>query len=244
MILPLINNFVLPYEKWSTRQPTQQESLDCYQKNGHFLPFVNDKLEESVSSPFEAACYMARKGADNALENYIDEQLDNSSEYKIWRQCMPSKTPDAIRRFQQEYPNYDQFEVDYEINKNVNILSDGQFLFHGGSWPSGTARVKLNKPFSTSFCPQVALRNAEWRGKAYDAGQIDLFVLRAVRAKTNVFVYRRKGTKMGNEKEVLFSSGAELTLVNKTLIKEDCLATKYQCPDKRIPIYVIEVDIS
>lgn len=244
MILPLVNVFMPPYEKWSTRQRTQQESLDFYKENGYFLPFVNDKLQEKISTPFEAACYMARKGADNALEHHIDAQLDNSSEYRIWRQCMPSKTPDAIRRFQQEYPSFDQFDVDSEINRNTNLLSDGQFLFHGGLWPSCTARIKLNKPFSTSFCPQVALRNAEWRGKAYDSGQIDLFVLRVVSAKTNVFVYRRKGTRMGNEKEVLFSSGAELTLVNRTLIREDYLAAKYQCPERRIPIYVIEVDIS
>ena len=244
MNLPLVNTFVPPYEFWSTREPTQQESLDYYQKNGHFSQFINDRLEEIVSTSFDAACYMARKGCDNALENHINKQLDNSHEYKFWRQCMPSKTPDAIRKFQQEYPNYDQFKVDSEINKNSNLLSDGQFLFHGGLWSSSTLRVKLTKPLSTSFCPQVALRNAEWGGKAYDAGQINLFVLRVVSAKTNVFVYRRKGTRMGNEKEVLFSSGAELTLINRTLIRNDYLATKYQHPDKRIPIYVIEVEIS
>ena len=244
MILPLVNNFVPPYEKWSTRQPTQQENLDCYQKNGHFLPFVNDRLEERVSTSLEAACYMARKGADNALESHIDTQLDNSSEYKFWRQCMPSKTPDAIRKFQQEYPKYDRYEVDSEINKNANLLSEGQFLFHGGLWPSSSSHIKLNKPFSTSFCPQVALRNAEFRGKAYDAGQIDLFVIRVKNPKTNVFAYKRKGTRMGNEKEILFASGAEMTLQNRRLIRNDYLVGKWNFPDKVVPIYVIEVDIS
>lgn len=244
MILPLVNNFIPPYKKWSTRRPTQHESLDCYQKNGYFPTSVNDRLEEIVSTPFDAACYMARKGADSSLEHHINAQLDNSAEYKVWRQCMPSETPDAIRKFQQEYPGYDQLEVDFEINKNANLLSEGQFLFHGGLWPSCAARIKLNKPFSTSFCPQVALRNAEWRGKSYDSGQIDLFVLRVVSATTNVFVFPKKDTWVGNEKEVLFSSGAELTLVKRTLIDKDYLAAKFQCSEKRIPIYVIEVDIS
>lgn len=244
MILPLVNTFITPYELWSTRRPTQQENLDYYQKNGHFLPFINDRLEETVSTPLEAACYMAIKGADNALEHHIDEQLDNSQDYKFWRQCMPSKIPDSIRRFQQEYPHYDQVEVDSEINRSSNLLSEGQLLFHGGLWPCNTSHIKLNRPFSTSFCPQVALRNAEWGGKAYDADQIDLFVLRVANAKTNVFVYRRKRTRMGNEKEVLFSSGAELTLINRILIRNDYLVGKYQHPDKRIPIYVIEVEIS
>jgi hypothetical protein len=244
MILPLVNTFIPPYELWSTRQPTLQEYQDYFQKNGHFPPFIKDRLEETVSTSLEAACYMARKGADNALEYHIDKQLDNSQEYKFWRQCMPSRTPDAIRNFQQKYPHYDQIEVDSEINRSSNLLSEGQFLFHGGLWPCNTSQLQLNRPFSTSLCPQVALRDAEWGGKAYDVGQIDLFVLRVANAKTNVFVYRRKGTRMGNEKEVLFSSGAELTLINRILIRNDYLVGKFGHPDKRIPIYVIEVEIS
>ncbi|MGU3847378.1 hypothetical protein ACVZHT_38210, partial [Vibrio diabolicus] len=82
---------------------------------------------------------------------------------------------------------YNQSDVDADINSIGKTLSDGQFLFHGGLWFSSCENeVTLRKPFSTSFCPQVALRNAEWRGKAYDQGQIDLLVLRVSNPKTNV----------------------------------------------------------
>jgi len=158
---------------------------------------------------------------------------------------MPPKTPASLSDFQQNYPNYVASKVDAEINEIWYTPSHGQFLFHGGVWPNNSANtLVLSGPFSTSFCPQVALRNAEWKGKAYDDGQIDIFVLRVANPQTNVFAFRRKGTKMGNEKEVLFSSGAKLVLHNRTLIRNDYQVAKAHHSTKQVPVYVIEVEIS
>ncbi|MGU3807203.1 hypothetical protein ACVZHJ_04635 [Vibrio diabolicus] len=245
MSLPVVNTFSSAYESWTTRHATQQESIEHYEREGSFLSFVNDKRIAVIRNHFSAAEYIAQRGADNGLENHIDRFLDQDSNYKSWRLHMPSKTPLSITKFQQNYPQYNQSDVDADINSIGKTLSDGQFLFHGGLWFSSCENeVTLRKPFSTSFCPQVALRNAEWRGKAYDQGQIDLLVLRVSNPKTNVFAYKRKGTRMGNEKEVLFASGATVKLRNRTLVRDDYVVGKYSHPNKNVPIYVVEVDIS
>jgi len=245
MNLPLVNVFTTPYEAWYTRNATLEEMQKHMEEHGNMVPFVNDGLKARISNHLEAASYMAKNGADNGLEGFIDRHLDNDANYRALRNAMPSKTPAVLYDFQQKYPNYSAVDVDCEINNIGHSLSDGQFLFHGGLWPNPAAsEIVLNSPFSTSFCPQVALRNAEWKGKAYDAGQIDLFVLRASNPRTNVFAFRRKGTSMGNEKEVLFASGAKLSLRERTLIRDDYVAAKYGFQNKSIPIYVIKVDIS
>ncbi|MDD5036602.1 MAG: hypothetical protein PHE55_17810 [Methylococcaceae bacterium] len=158
---------------------------------------------------------------------------------------MPSKTPGALSKYKKEFPNYNPSEVDPEINNIGESLCEGQILFHGGIWPGNNSNhFKTQLPLSTSFCPQVALRNAEHRGKAYDANRIDLLVLRATSPITNVFSFRRAGTNLGHENEVLFASGASLTLRSRTLVRSDYSAAKYSAPNKEIEIYVLEVDIS
>jgi len=223
MRLPLVNTFVTPYEVLNTRTLNQ------------------DKINTSL----ESAIYMANVGVDNALENFIDSFLDIDMNYKIWGQKMPYVTPKDLFTFQQQYPSYSINKVDFEINKIGFTLSDGQYLFHGGLWNEERGDEFItNKPFSTSFCSQVAFRNAEWNGKAYDANQIDLLVLRVVNPQTNVFAFKRKGTKMGNEKEVLFSSGARLKLRNRIFIKNTKAYKGFPTKEKMVPIYVLEVDIS
>jgi hypothetical protein len=245
MNLPLVNVFTTPYEAWTSREATFEELQEQIRQDGHMCAFVNDKLKALISNHIDAAFYMAQYGVDIGLERFIDSFLDTSCDFKSFRQAMPSKTPNVLFDFQQKYPNFSFLDLNREINSIGHTLSEGQYLFHGGLWPnSALSEIYLTSPFSTSFCPQVALRNAEWRGKAYDAGQIDLFVLRAVTPQTNVFSFPRKGTKMGNEKEVLFASGAKLILRKRSLVRDDYVVTKYRHQNKCIPIYVIEVDVS
>lgn len=245
MNLPLVNVFSTPYEAWTTRNATLEEMHVHIREHGHVLPFVNDTLKARISNHFDAAIYMSNNVADNGLENFIDSYLDRDASYRTLRQAMPPKTPAALFDFQQRYPNFSALDVDREINNIGHTLSEGQCLFHGGLWANNLENtVTLTSPFSTSLCPQVALRNAEWRGKAYDAGQIDLFVLRAEDPRTNVFSFRRKGAKMGNEKEVLFASGAKLTLQRRTLVGNNFSVGKYNHSSKNIPIFVIEVGVS
>jgi hypothetical protein len=245
MQLPVVDVFKNPYEVWSTRGSTDQEMAEAHAR-GDCIPFyVNDKCEQTIRTHLDAAKRLAITGMDSDLENHIDRQLDEDENYKYWRQCMPSKTPPALTKFQQHYPNYNQAQVDVSINLIGHTLSNDQYLFHGGLWPDKRSdSIKLERPLSTTFCPQVALRNAEWRAKAYDAGEIDLFVLRVHKPKIRVFAYKRKGTSMGNEKEVLFASGATIRLQKRILIDGNYSVFKVKHPPKTVPIYVIEVDVS
>jgi len=239
MSLPLVNTFVSPYEKWETRRPTLEEML----ASGNLHMSIRVRLEATVTNAHDAATYIGRVGADNGLGNFINGALDNSLAYKHWRQAMPSKTPDALSRYQRSYPHCDFAQVSAEIERIGQVLSEGQCLFHAGLWPDG-ARLITDRPLSTSFCPQVALRNADHLGKGYDAGHIDLFVLRATSPSTNVFAYKRKGTNLGHENEVLFAAGANLTLVSAEVANTDYPAGKYGFPNKRISVRILAVDIS
>jgi hypothetical protein len=90
----------------------------------------------------------------------------------------------------------------------------------------------------------VALRNAAHKAKAYDAGRLDLWVLRATNPMTKAFAFKLKGTNFGHESEVLLASGAQLTLKGERLIRENYPAVKYELPNKEIPIYVLDVEVS
>lgn len=245
MNLPLVNVFSSPYEAWSTRNPTVEEMLEHNQKTGKMLYRVNVNLIARVCNALDAANYISTVGADNGLGSYINSSLDTDPIYKTWRDSMPSRTPKVLADYQKIYPNCDFSNVNSEINNNGHPLSEGQYLFHGGIWPGRELNTyETTRPFSTSLCPQVALRNAEYKAKAYDANQIDLIVLRATNPKTHVFSFRRAGTSMGHENEVLFASGAQLVKRERTLIRSDYNATKLNFPNKQINIYVLEVDIS
>lgn len=245
MKLPIVDVFENPYESWSYRNASTEEILEHNRTYGYFRSQVKDTLINTISNHLDAATHMAKVGADNGLENFIDRYLDDSANYKALRKNMPSKTPKVLFDYQQKYPNYTANEVDKEINNIGHTLSDGQYLFHGGSWLNGTLnRFQTTAPLSTSFCPQVALRNAEWKGKAYDNNKIEIFILHADNPITNVFAFPRKNTKMGNEKEVLFASGATLIRKASHFIRGDYTVGKYNCQNKKVPIYVVEIDIS
>ncbi len=156
---------------------------------------------------------------------------------------MPSRTPAEISCYQKDYQKCDLSAVSSAIDQSGSLLSREQYLFHGGLWPGGKSFI-TSRPLSTSLCPQVALRNAEHKGKAYDAGRLDLLVLRVVDPATKAFVFKRKGTNLGHECEVLLASNACLTLTNQTQIRDDYMAAKFDCPIKKIPVYVLDVDVS
>lgn len=245
MNLPLVDVFVFPYEVWSKRDPTEKEMMEHLRKTGQMIHYINDKLIARISNALEAANHISSIRVDNGLTYFINDALDKDSYFKTWRSCMPSKTPKELINYQQNYPLNDFTRTDQEIKNIGQTISERQYLFHGGLWPGGDSfEFKTQRPLSTSFCPQVALRNAEHRGKAYDDNQIDLLVLRATSPQTNVFSFRRAGTRMGHENEILFASGAKLTLLSRTLIRENYPVSKWGFPDKTIDIYVLEVNIT
>jgi len=244
----VVNVFVRPYEVWTKRDTTTAEAFDLVNNKGLSLVEalqVNDKLIEVVSTHTEAAARMLRQRADNCLEGHINRALNASAEYRALRDLMPQDVPEALSSYQGEFSEHDWAMADEAIKAHGVEIAAGQFLFHGGHWASDRPTITTSRPFSTSFCPQVALRNAEWRGKAYDAGRVDLMVVCVTQPKTKAYAYSREGNH-GNEKEVVFASCAELTRVSETHIADipvSKVTSGIQTEKKVVPAYVLEVEI-
>ncbi|MEG2808732.1 MAG: hypothetical protein RR932_12290, partial [Acinetobacter sp.] len=190
--------------------------------------------------------HILKVGADNGLESHIDSYLHTSEECQNWQKSMPLITPKALYDYKNSYPKYNKQQVDEAINSLGFLFSEGQTLFHGGLFDD-VGEYLTNKPLSVSFCPQVALRNAEWAGKAYDRGRIDIFVLKSTSPSTHVYFYNLN-EELGNEKEVLFASGAKLKFIRRTKVLDDYHVGKInfnlQEFEKNIPVYVVEAEIS
>ncbi len=243
MKLPLVNVLSEPYEVWSERKPTKEEMFS----GGSPVFAVKDKLIKKVCNAKEAAVHVLTDGVGNGLENFIEDSLNNSSKYKDMKKAMPSKTPDGLAEYQKKYPQYDAEKVSKEINEIGMSLAEGQCLFHAGAWPEEFKEKITDRPLSTSLCPQVARQNALHKGKAYNAGRIDILILKAVEPKTNVFVFKDKGTNLGHEKEILFAAGAKVTFKKRTKVRDDYIVGAYisgNMEEKKIPVYVVEVEVS
>lgn len=245
--LPLVNIFEIPCELWETRSQTLKEMME----SGDLHKVVNVRLEAKIENHLDAAMYILIKEADRRLECFIKDYLNSSPDYHNMRREMPSQTPLSLSNYQRKFQSNTFEQVSADIETYGRILSDGQYLFHGGLWPvtAQDGSFVTNRPFSSSFCPQIAIRNAEWGGKAYDAGELNLFVLRATNPKTKTFCFRLNGTDKGHEAEVLFAAGAKLTLRSKTFIKHGlaykvCSQGTGNIIKKQIPFYLLEVDIA
>lgn len=246
--LPLINTIINPFEVWEQRQATYEEMIEEAKRTG-MAPSSHVKVRhiKTIATALDAAEHLADVGAEPGLAHHIENELYGKGIYASWRKAMPSATPSSISTYQKSYPYYDVNQVNSDINAIGVTLQPGQELFHGGVWPGGNS-LTTTRPLSTTFCPQVAMQELAHNGKAYDAGRIDLFVLRVVAPRTNVFVFRSKGTNLGHEKEVLFASGANLTLRSCKLIRNDYQVCKVANGAaliyKQVPSYVVEVDIA
>lgn len=240
MNLPIVDPFHTPYKVWKTQKLQMRETLSAAKLFGSD---INNELIAQVNNAREAAIYMAKVGADGGLGRFVEDALDNSAAHRHWRNAMPPKTPTELAEYQKNYPICDLAKVSEAINQVGCLLSDAQYLFHGGYWNGGDTLV-TNRPLSTSLCPQVALRNSEHNGKAYDVGAIHLFVLRITNPQTKAFVFRRRGTNLGHESEVLLAAGARLELRSQTQVHQEYLVAKWGHPEKLVPAFVLEFDVS
>lgn len=245
MNLSIVDVFRQPYELWSKRQLTIEEAIEIYNATNVMKLETNDKLLYTVSDAFTAAEYAVNYYGDNGFDYHIDSALNACSNYNAWKRAMPSSTPLALSNYQKKYPNFDSAAVDIEIN-NLNFkVGHGQYLFHGGLWTHGAnKKIVTTRQLSTSLCPNIALNNAIHLGKAHDAGRIDLMVIKVDNPTTNAFVFKNKGTNLGHEKEVLFSSGATLYEVNRKLISSDFVVGKAGHTDKNLCVYLVEMVLS
>ncbi|WP_155648081.1 hypothetical protein [Burkholderia cepacia] len=245
-MLPIVRPFNVPYEAWTTREATTEEMM-ASQQAGKFSMDVNVQLIARIASESDAARYMITQCVDNGLEGHIDRALREDSSFRQWLQAMPNATPFALETYQQAYPPDDFHAVDLAINEHGVALSPGQLLFHGGTiaFPPDGALV-TTRPFSSTLCPQVALRSAEWSGKAYEADQVNLYLLRVVSPNTKVFVFDPNGFDKGHEKEVLFASGTKLILRSRYAVREDyqvSIMKDWRTESKIVKAYLCEVDV-
>lgn len=246
-LLPIVRPFDLTYEAWTQRDATHDEILASL-SSGPICLSVNDRLIASVTNEYEAAEYMARQACDNGLEFHIDRALAEDPGFRQWLEAMPRTVPPALERYQLEYPLEDLSDVASAIDAHGAFLSPGQILFHGGAidFPEN-GRLVTSKPLSTTFCPQVALRQAEWCGKAFEANVVCLYVLRVCSSTSKVYVFDPQASEKGHEKEVLFGTGATLTLRSARNVRSDYTvhrAKDYRTESKPVRFIVFEVDIS
>ncbi len=190
-------------------------------KESTVLPFFNlyQKPYEAenvrISNYKEAIYHMANTVADNALENFTDEQMEKSESVNEWHKKMPNKTPECIIKYQNENDKTVANSVTAEINKINCHLTNGQRILHGGKLPDGV--VTTTAPLSTTLDAQVAFREAEFNEKAFNNNEINIYELIVKDPKTNVFISDDKG-EHSNEKEIIFASGATINPSSKEIV--------------------------
>lgn len=205
----LVDVFRFPYEEWSYRDKTIEEM----QESGPFFEMIKDHLIDTVTNHEEAAYYALKNSHNNQFQQHIDSMLNESSEYTSLRHLMPKNDPSALVSYQNRCTEEDKVFADRAIKEYGTKLASGQILYHGGYWKDSTClEITTTRPFSTSFCPQIAVRNAEWNGKAYNNGAIHLFILKVLKPKSLAYIFSRRGEK-GCEKEVVFESGTKIVLI-------------------------------
>ncbi|MCP4116454.1 MAG: hypothetical protein GY737_13800 [Desulfobacteraceae bacterium] len=244
--LPIVNIFSEPYEIWSMRSPTIDEMME---RGLHCQ--IKDRLIAKIHNHYEAATHTLLNCGCTRLDDLIKEELNNSSSFKRMREMMPSRTAQQLSDFQNKFQSTHFDSVSNIVYRDGKRLAEGQILYHGGFWSGAIGQEFVTeRPLSTSFSPHMACQNANWAGKSYDAGELHLIILRVVNPQASAFCFRINGTNKGHEKEVLFETGARLTLRSKTLIKSDGVAYKAcdiyagKVLNKTIPFYVLEMDVS
>ncbi|WP_151745119.1 hypothetical protein [Acinetobacter calcoaceticus] len=243
-MLELINIFEPPFEIWSKREPTAEDF-----KSGKFTMFeltggIKVKIEKTINNPYDAVQFILEENG-NAFFNFVEDKLNKSDIFKNWLSYMPPLIPSNILQYQEDYKECNLSEVSREINESGVFLSEGQILFHGGRIHSdNNSLINLVRPLSTTLCPRVALSEALHREKAYRDDEINIYALKVKSPKTKVYIYQHEDSKLGHEKEVLFTGGASLEIVNKYLIKDSHPIYDVNFSVKNVPVYLIEATIS
>ena len=257
MAMPLVNQFLIPHEVWSTRPATQDDRNARLLAGQHisscFQP-VPVSLLDTINTPDKAVQYLANRQYHVQIENCVTRSLEHiKSGYTQARNSMPSVTPLVLSEYQRLYGTGTNMNaVNNSIISTGDYLADGQVLFHGGGMLNYTSlgnSLVTSRPLSTSFCPVKSLNNGAWRGKYYREGVVSLIILTVKSMSKRAFVFRIRGTDKGYEKEVLIESGAKITVTSKTLLSND-----YEVYDsgvypgqivaKKVPFYMIKATIS
>lgn len=241
-----VNVFESPYEKWAEEIAGDTEIEKSISAGVPLSDafYTKGPLLARVQNYREAASYALLNPADIALDNHVFDALKSNASFDDLLRSMPSRTPMALNEYSNRYPPTDLAAVDEAISTHGICLAEGQELFHGGYWDINLDELFVtDRPLSTTFSPLVALRNAEYRGKAYSSPELHLLVLRVTNARTPAFVFNRRG-KQKIEKEIVFRSGAQIRLVSKEPICRYTVSTSECMHNIKVNAYVLRVDIS
>ncbi|WP_185423412.1 hypothetical protein, partial [Aeromonas hydrophila] len=230
---PLIDLFNDPYNIFSYRNMTQEEIEEHKLKNnGHCFPKIKDKFLD-IHSAYEAAKIAINPedfDASIALSDKLFERIHKSQEFKALRKMMPSVIPRKLSEYQYKFSQKVAFDkIDAEINECGIFLSEEQVLFHGGSILNGTEigdSIVIKRPLSASFCPTKATLISDRNNMIYNENALTLLHITVVNPKTKSFVFPHTRTTKARELEVLFASGATLTLRKRELISSNRIAIK------------------
>ncbi|EPW9635124.1 hypothetical protein ACS78I_18525 [Yersinia enterocolitica] len=262
MVMPLeldnsffnkIDPFSPPLEIWEKREPTEVE-IDELLSRGEWRPCcqIKVKIDSILNSAHDAAKLIARNKDENRIDHHVISYLERNMEYKKWRKGMPHPTPRQLIDYQENYPPKDFEVINSLISRHGMLIPEGQVLFHGGIWPldemGGQVKSFLtNRVISTSFCPKVALNNGDWRGKAYDAGRMDLMVITIKNIDKKAFVFSLDEGTNSHEMEVLFERGVQLNIVSSSAVNlhfKTCKSTSASDIDcKFIAVNVLQIEM-
>ncbi|WP_324029151.1 hypothetical protein GC087_19940 [Pantoea sp. JZ2] len=249
MTLNVVNPFLHPLHLWTYRQTTQQEQVSLFQKHGYIIQNVPDRLVGTISDMYQAANYIALNHVSVEVSNHITEALKTDFNFKIWRNSMPGKTPQNLINYQNSYPPTDINLASHEVSQHGVILPDDQIVFHGGIWPINNcgfdeSTIKTTRVLSTTLCPEIAISNSNHNGKAEAQGRVDLVVIKLKNVKTKAFVFNPFRGQKKHEKEVLFNSGATLKFLSRQFICNTYPVGRDMFNLKRIPVYIINAELS
>ncbi|WP_146190891.1 hypothetical protein [Pectobacterium parmentieri] len=228
MPLPLVNQFLIPFEFWETRKPNDTK-INTRRSNGCHPMLLDEPVKvnciDIINTPEKSAFYISSNLHSEDIERHITKSLNEErSKYKEARQAMPNKTPEILSEYQRLYGTKTNMEkVNNEIIATGDLLADNQILFHAGAILKkvqvGSSLI-TTRPLSTSFCPTKATSNGEWRGKFFHENEANLIILTVKSMSKKAFVFKIYRTDKGHEKEVLIESGATLTVTSKTLLNQ------------------------
>lgn len=98
----LIHVFAQPYEVWTRRRNSQQETLDLVLNHGVHPSQaleVKEKRIAVVATAVAAAARMLEARVNNGLERNVNAALDSSAEYQVLQGFMPLDEPPALSAY-------------------------------------------------------------------------------------------------------------------------------------------------
>lgn len=169
----------------------------------------------------------------------IDNALKNNSNYK---KAKALKTPKSLLNYQKTNNKAHMDKINVDIIESGVILSPGQEVIHGGLPNTKVGDVIITtQTLSTTLDPNIAVNNADYLDKAYEAEELNINILKIESDDIHALVFNGK-TKMGHEKEVILEKGLELVIEERTKVSE-IERVKEDGSKKMISKYVTKISV-